>query len=154
MGKSAFVLSLARNAAIDFKKPVAVFSLEMSTTQLVVRLISSETGISSEKLRKGELKEDEWKRLVEKTRELSDAPIFIDDTPALSIFDLRSKCRRLKQMHNIECIIVDYLQLMRAETDNRGGNREQEISMISRSLKSIAKELDVPISALSQLSRQ
>jgi len=154
MGKSALVLSLARNAAIGFKRPVAIFSLEMSTVQLVLRLISSETGISSEKLKKGNLDEQEWKQLVAKTAELSDAPIFIDDTPALSVFDLRSKCRRLKQQHNVECIVVDYLQLMRAETDNRGGNREQEISTISRSLKSIAKELDVPIIALSQLSRQ
>lgn len=153
MGKTAFVLSLARNAAISFNRPVAVFSLEMSSVQLVQRLISSETGIASEKLRKGTLDNPEWQKLVSMTGKLSEAPIYIDDTPALSVFDLRSKCRRLKAMHNIDLIIVDYLQLMRAEVDTKSGNREQEISMISRSLKAIAKELNVPIIALSQLSR-
>jgi replicative DNA helicase len=153
MGKTAFVLSLARNAAIGFDRPVAVFSLEMSSVQLVQRMISSETGIPSDKLRKGSLDNTEWQKLVSMTGKLSNAPIYIDDTPSLSVFDLRSKCRRLKQMHKIELIVIDYLQLMRAETDNKNGNREQEISMISRSLKAIAKELDVPIIALSQLSR-
>lgn len=153
MGKTAFVLSLARNAAIGFNRPVAVFSLEMSSVQLVQRMISSETGIASDKLRKGTLDNTEWQKLVSMTGKLSSAPIYIDDTPSLSVFDLRSKCRRLKQMHNIELIIIDYLQLMRAEVDNKGGNREQEISAISRSLKAIAKELNVPIIALSQLSR-
>ena len=153
MGKTAFVLSLARNAAIGFNRPVAVFSLEMSSVQLVQRMIASETGIASDKLRKGTLDNTEWQKLVSMTGKLSSAPIFIDDTPSLSVFDLRSKCRRLKQMHNIELIIIDYLQLMRAELDNKGGNREQEISAISRSLKAIAKELNVPIIALSQLSR-
>ncbi len=153
MGKTAFVLSLTRNAAINFKRPVAVFSLEMSSIQLVQRMISSETAIPSDKLRKGDLDQAEWNNLVSMTGKLSDAPIFIDDTPALSIFDLRSKCRRLKAQHNIDLIIIDYLQLMRAEVDHRGGNREQEISLISRSLKAIAKELNVPIIALSQLSR-
>jgi replicative DNA helicase len=153
MGKSALVLSLARNSAVDFKKPVAIFSLEMNSIQLVQRLISSETGISAEKLKKGTLNDMEWQQLVTMTGKLSDAPIYIDDTAALSVFDLRSKCRRLKQMHNIELIIVDYLQLMRSDVDNKNGNREQEISNISRSLKAIAKELDVPILALSQLSR-
>jgi replicative DNA helicase len=153
MGKSALVLSLARNSAVDFKKAVAVFSLEMNSLQLVQRLIASETGISADKLKKGALNEVEWQQLVTMTGKLSEAPIFIDDSPALSVFDLRSKCRRLKQMHNIELIIVDYLQLMRSDVDNKSGNREQEISSISRSLKAIAKELDVPIIALSQLSR-
>jgi replicative DNA helicase len=153
MGKSALVLSLARNCAVEFHKPVAVFSLEMNAIQLVQRLISSETGIAAEKLKKGTLNEMEWQQLVTMTGKLSEAPIYIDDTAALSIFDLRSKCRRLKQMHNIELIIVDYLQLMRSDVDNKNGNREQEISSISRSLKAIAKELDVPIIALSQLSR-
>ncbi|HNP49618.1 MAG TPA: replicative DNA helicase, partial [Bacteroidia bacterium] len=153
MGKTAFVLSLARNAAISFNRPVAVFSLEMSSVQLVQRMISSETGIASDKLRKGTLDKTEWDKLVGMTGKLSESPIFIDDTPALSVFDLRSKCRRLKAMHNIELIIVDYLQLMRAEVDTKSGNREQEISTISRSLKAIAKELNVPIIALSQLSR-
>lgn len=153
MGKTALVLSLTRNAAIGFKRPVAVFSLEMSSVQLVQRMISSETGIPSEKLRKGSLDKTEWNNLVSLTGDLSAAPIYIDDTPALSIFDLRSKCRRLKAQHNVELIIIDYLQLMRAEVDTKSGNREQEISMISRSLKAIAKELNVPIIALSQLSR-
>ncbi len=153
MGKTAFVLSLTRNAAIGFQRPVAIFSLEMSSVQLVQRMISSETAIPSDKLRKGDLDKGEWNNLVSMTGKLSDAPIFIDDTPALSIFDLRSKCRRLKAQHNIDLIIIDYLQLMRAEVDTKSGNREQEISMISRSLKAIAKELNVPIIALSQLSR-
>jgi replicative DNA helicase len=152
MGKTAFVLSTARNTAVQFNKAVAVFSLEMSSVQLVNRLIASESGISAEKLRKGNLEEHEWIQLNQKITQLSEAPIFIDDTPALTIFELRAKCRRLKRQHDIELIIIDYLQLMHAGGDNKG-NREQEISTISRSLKSIAKELDVPIIALSQLSR-
>jgi replicative DNA helicase len=154
MGKTAFVLSLARNAAITFNRPVAFFSLEMSSVQLVQRMISSETGIPSDKLRKGTLDKSEWDKLVSQTGKLSQAPIFIDDTPSLSIFDLRSKCRRLKTTYNIELIVIDYLQLMRSDVDSKNGNREQEISNISRSLKAIAKELNVPIIALSQLSRQ
>ena len=153
MGKTAFVLSTARNTAVQFNKPVAVFSLEMSSVQLVNRLIASESGISAEKLRKGNLEDHEWIQLNQKITQLSEAPIFIDDTPALTIFELRAKCRRLKKQHNIELIIIDYLQLMHAGGSHKGGNREQEISTISRSLKSIAKELDVPIIALSQLSR-
>lgn len=125
----------------------------MSSIQLVQRMISSETGIPSDKLRKGTLDETEWQKLVSMTGRLSESPIFIDDTPALSVFDLRSKCRRLKAMHDVQMIIIDYLQLMRADVENKGGNREQEISTISRSLKAIAKELNVPIIALSQLSR-
>ena len=154
MGKTAFVLSLARNAAIDFKHPVAFFSLEMSSVQLVNRLISGEAEIPADKLKKGTLLAHEWQQLNSKIGKLSEAKLLIDDTPALSIFDLRSKARRLKQEHDIQLIIVDYIQLMRGETDNRNGNREHEISLISRSLKSIAKELNVPIIALSQLSRQ
>jgi replicative DNA helicase len=153
MGKTAFVLSLARNAAISFKKPIAFFSLEMSSVQLVQRMIASETGIPAEKLKKGQLNPVEWQQLVTMTGKLSEAPIYIDDTPSLSIFDLRSKCRRLKVQHDIQLIIVDYLQLMRSDVDSKSGNREQEISSISRSLKAIAKELNVPILALSQLSR-
>ena len=153
MGKTAFVLSLARNAAIGFKRPVAFFSLEMSSVQLVQRMISSETGIPSDKLRKGTLDSTEWNKLVSMTGKLSEAPVFIDDTPALSVFELRSKCRKLKVQHDIQLIVIDYLQLMRSETDNKSGNREQEISNISRNLKAIAKELGVPIIALSQLSR-
>ncbi|MFM2208121.1 MAG: replicative helicase [Bacteroidota bacterium] len=154
MGKTAFVLSLARNATIDFSKPIALFSLEMSSDQLVKRMVASETGISSEKLRKGTLDDVEWQKLVSQTGKLSQAPLYIDDTPALSVFEFRSRCRRLKAMHDIQMVIVDYLQLMRADLDNRSGNREQEISTISRSLKAVAKELNVPIIALSQLSRQ
>ncbi|MEO0312111.1 MAG: Replicative helicase [Bacteroidota bacterium] len=153
MGKTAFVLSLARNAAVDFNKPVAFFSLEMSSVQLVNRLISAETELSADKLRKGNLADHEWAQLNSMIGKLSTAPLYIDDTPAISIFDLRSKCRRLKQKHGIELIIIDYLQLMRGDSERGGGNREQEISSISRNLKAIAKELNVPIIALSQLSR-
>ncbi len=152
MGKTAFVLSMARNVAVEYKKPTAVFSLEMSSLQLVNRLIASETELPAEKLKKGNLAQYEWEQLNSKIGRLTDAPLFIDDTPALSVFELRAKCRRLKAQHNIGLIIIDYLQLMTTGGDNKG-NREQEISTISRSLKSIAKELDVPIIALSQLSR-
>lgn len=153
MGKTAFVLSLARNAAVKFKKPVAFFSLEMSSIQLVNRLIASETEIPSDKIRKGQLAHHEWEQLNAKIVPITQAPIYIDDTPALSIFELRAKCRRLAAEKKVELIVVDYLQLMMAGTDSRSGNREQEISLISRSLKAISKELDVPIIALSQLSR-
>ncbi|HNU57067.1 MAG TPA: replicative DNA helicase, partial [Flavobacteriales bacterium] len=153
MGKTAFVLSMARNIAVEHKRAVAVFSLEMSSTQLVTRLIASEAGISSEKLRKGDLSDQEFTILHQHIARLTNAPIFIDDTPGLNIFELRAKARRLKSQHNVDLIIIDYLQLMTAGGDNKGGNREQEISSISRSIKSIAKELDIPIIALSQLSR-
>ncbi len=153
MGKTAFVLTMARNAAVQFKRPVAFFSLEMSSVQLVNRLISSETEITSEKIRKGQLANHEWEQLNAKIKPLTEAPLYIDDTPALSVFELRAKCRRLVAEKKVAMIIIDYLQLMVAGNDNRGGNREQEISTISRSLKAIAKELGVPIIALSQLSR-
>jgi replicative DNA helicase len=154
MGKTAFVLSMARNMAIDHKAAVAVFSLEMSSVQLITRLISSETGLNSEKLRKGNLDEHEWQQLTTKVRGLEQAPLFIDDTPALSVFDLRAKCRRLVAQNGVKLIIIDYLQLMTVGGQGKqSGNREQEISTISRSLKSIAKELNVPVIALSQLSR-
>jgi replicative DNA helicase len=152
MGKTAFALTMARNAAIDFKKPVAVFSLEMSSVQLVTRLMSSETEIPQEKLRKGVMEDHEWAQLNARISSLIDAPLYIDDTAALSIFDLRAKCRRLKAHHDVQLIIVDYLQLMQGSQDTRG-NREQEISSISRALKTLAKELNVPVIALSQLSR-
>jgi replicative DNA helicase len=139
-----------RNAAVEFKIPVAIFSLEMASLQLVNRLISAEAELESEKIKKGNLAEFEWQQLVHKTTSLSTAPIFIDDTPALSILELRAKCRRLKAEHNIQMIVIDYLQLMKGEA---GGNREQEIASISRALKGIAKELSVPVIALSQLSR-
>lgn len=150
MGKTAFVVSAMRNAAVDFKRPVAIFSLEMASVQLVNRMISAEAELEGEKIRKGNLADFEWQQLVHKTSRLASAPIFIDDTPALSILELRAKSRRLRAEHNVELIIVDYLQLMRGDT---GGNREQEIASISRALKSIAKELNVPVIALSQLSR-
>lgn len=152
MGKTAFVMSMAKNMAIDFGTPAAIFSLEMSSVQLITRMISSETGISSGKLRKGNLEPHEWEQLNVKVKNLSKAPIFIDDTPSLSIFDLRAKARRLASQHGIKIIIIDYLQLMTAGT-SAGGNREQEISMISRNLKALAKELAIPVIALSQLSR-
>src|SRR6187551_3417605 len=150
MGKTAFVVSALRNAAVDFKIPVAIFSLEMASLQLVNRLISAEAELESEKIKKGNLAEFEWQQLVHKTTSLSSAPIFIDDTAALSILELRAKCRRLKAEHNIQMVVVDYLQLMRGEA---GGNREQEIASISRALKGVAKELNIPVIALSQLSR-
>ena len=154
MGKTAFILSAVRNAAVDFNMPAVVFSLEMSSVQLVNRLISAEAELESDKLRKGNLEEHEWVQLHHKVSRLSDAPIFIDDTPALSILELRAKCRRLKAQHDIQLIVIDYLQLMSGDTSARkSGNREQEIASISRALKGIAKELNVPVIALSQLSR-
>lgn len=152
---TAFVLSMARNIAIDLGQPVALFSLEMSSVQLITRLISSETGLSSEKLRTGKLEKHEWEQLSTKVKDLEKAPLYIDDSPSLSIFDLRAKARRLSSQHGIKLIIVDYLQLMTAGGSNGkgGGNREQEISTISRNLKALAKELEVPVIALSQLSR-
>jgi len=152
MGKTAFVLSMARNTAVQFDKGVAVFSLEMASVQLVNRLISGESRIPAEKLRKGDLADHEVAQLHKRIGKLSKAPIYIDDTPALSVFELRAKCRRLKAQHDIQMVIIDYLQLMTA-AGMGAGNREQEISTISRSIKSIAKELNVPIIALSQLSR-
>lgn len=152
MGKTAFVLSMARNMAVEHNKAVAVFSLEMSALQLVNRLIAAESELGAEKIKKGNLADWEWEVLNKKIKNLDDAPLYIDDTPALSIFEFRSKCRRLKMQHDLAVVVVDYLQLMTAGVDTRG-SREQEVSMISRSLKAIAKELDVPIIALSQLNR-
>lgn len=153
MGKTAFALALARNAAVDYKRPVAIFSLEMSSLQLTQRLISLESEISGTKLRNAQLAEYEWQQLHTTVEKLSEVPIFVDDTPAINIFELRAKCRRLKMQEDIQLIIVDYLQLMSGVPDQKRGNREQEISTISRSLKGMAKELDVPVIALSQLSR-
>ncbi|QNJ96625.1 replicative DNA helicase [Constantimarinum furrinae] len=153
MGKTALTLSMARNIAVEHNIPVAFFSLEMSSVQLITRLISSETGLSSEKLRTGNLEKHEWEQLNVKVKGLETAPLFIDDTPSLSIFDLRAKARRLSSQHGIKLIVVDYLQLMTAGGSQKGGNREQEISTISRNLKALAKELNVPVIALSQLSR-
>jgi len=152
MGKTAFVLSMARNMAVDYNKPIAIFSLEMDVTQLVMRLISSETEIAAEKLKRGRLNAEEWVQLLDRIKNLEKAPIYIDDTSAISVFELRAKCRRLKAQYDIQLVIVDYLQLMTASVDTRG-NREQEISSISRALKSLAKELHIPVIAISQLSR-
>jgi len=154
MGKTAFAISLARNAAVDSEHPVAIFSMEMSSIQLVNRLISQETELPVEKLRRGNLAMHEWQQLNTKVENLLKTPILIDDTPALNIFELRAKCRRMKTQHNVQLFIIDYLQLMSgAGVESKSGNREQEISHISRSLKSIAKELDTPVLAISQLSR-
>ena len=154
MGKTAFVLSVLRNAAVDHNRPVAIFSLEMSSVQLVNRLISSEAELDSDKIKKGTLADHEWAQLVHKTAKLSKAPLFVDDTPALSILELRAKCRKLKAQHDIQMVVVDYLQLMSGDSKGGfGGNREQEIASISRALKKIAKELSIPVIALSQLSR-
>jgi replicative DNA helicase len=153
MGKTALTLSMARNITVERNIPVAFFSLEMSSVQLITRLISSETELSSEKLRTGRLEQYEWEQLNVKVKALEKAPLFIDDTPSLSIFDLRAKARRLSSQHGIKLIVVDYLQLMTSGSSNKTGNREQEISTISRNLKALAKELNVPVIALSQLSR-
>jgi replicative DNA helicase len=152
---TAFVVSAMRNAAVDFSAGVAIFSLEMSSLQLMQRLVSAEAELDSEKLKKAQLAEHEWVQLNYAIRRLENAPIFIDDTPALSILELRAKCRKLKSQYDIQLVIIDYLQLMSADTGgkNKGGNREQEIATISKSLKGIAKELNVPVIALSQLSR-
>lgn len=152
MGKTAFVLSMAKNIAVQFDIPIAVFSLEMSAVQLVNRMISAETGISGEKLKKGNLEPYEYQQLHSRIDRLSKAPIFIDDTAALSVSELRAKARRLVSQHGVKIIIIDYLQLMTGSGDG-SGNRVQEISMISRSLKIIAKELNIPVISLSQLSR-
>src|SRR5215467_2196313 len=157
VGKTAFALNLARNAALYSARPtpVAFFSLEMSAGQLVQRILAAESEIWLEKIARGKLEEHEMKQLYARgIQRLAQAPIFIDDTPALNIFELRAKCRRLKNKHNIGMVIIDYLQLMSGTGENRNSNREQEISNISRNLKGLAKELSIPIIALSQLSRE
>lgn len=151
MGKTAFTLTVARNAAVKYGVPVAFFSLEMAATQLVQRLLCSEAEIDAQKVRTGRLERYEWEQLTTRIGNLSKAPIYIDDTPALSIMDLRAKGRRLKAERNLGMIIIDYLQLMTGSS--KAGSREQEIASISRSLKELAKEINVPIIALSQLSR-
>ncbi len=155
MGKTAFSLAVARNAALHPTSPVsvAVFSLEMSAQQLAQRLLTSEARVDAQAARTGRLKENDFPKLARAASRLSEAKIFIDDTPGLSILELRAKCRRLKAEHDIEMVIVDYLQLMQGPTTNRNANREQEIAQISRSLKALAKELNIPVIALSQLSR-
>jgi len=152
MGKTAFVLSMARNMAVDHGCGVVFFSLEMPSKQLVNRMIISETEIDSDKIRSGKLENDEWGHLEAQIAKLMDAPVFIDDTPQISVFEFRAKCRRLVQRYGIKIAIIDYLQLMTWTGDTKG-NREQEVSNISRSLKAIAKELNIPVIALSQLNR-
>ena len=153
MGKTAFVLSMAQNMAVRFNTPVAIFSLEMSNLQLVNRLISNICELEGEKIKSGRLSQLEWDQLMARIKHLTGAPLFIDDTPSLSIFELRTKARRLVREHQVKFIVIDYLQLMNA-SGMRFGSREQEVSMISRSLKQLAKELNIPIVALSQLNRQ
>ncbi len=155
MGKTAFSLAMARNAALHPEHPagVAIFSLEMSSQQLAQRLLTSEARVDAQAARTGRMRDEDWPRLARAAGRLSAAPIFIDDTPSLSVLELRAKCRRLKAEHDISLVIVDYLQLMHGTTNSRSSNREQEIAQISRSLKSLAKEIEVPVIALSQLSR-
>lgn len=152
MGKTAFALNIATNAAVKANVPVAVFSLEMSKEQLVNRILCSESMVDSNKVRTGKLEEDDWTKLAGAIGPLSEAKIFIDDTPGINITEIRAKCRKLKLEKNIGMVVIDYLQLIQG-SNKRGGSREQEISEISRSLKILAKELDVPVIALSQLSR-
>ena len=155
MGKTAFALTCARNAALHKKYPagVAVFSLEMGAEQLALRMLTSEARVDSQDARTGRMKDNDWQKLARAAGQLAKAPIFIDDTPGLSVLELRAKCRRLKAEHDIGLVIVDYLQLMHVAANQRYSSREQEISHISRSMKAMAKELDIPVIALSQLSR-
>lgn len=153
MGKTAFTLNIATHVAVREKKPVAFFSLEMSKEQLVQRMLCAEGGIDSQRLRIGQLEDEDWTRLISAADRLNSAPIFIDDTPGITIMELRSKARRLKAEHDLQLIVIDYLQLMQGRSNKNGDNRQQEISEISRSLKALARELNVPVIALSQLSR-
>ncbi|WP_346355141.1 replicative DNA helicase [Azotosporobacter soli] len=154
MGKTAFVLNITQNVGIRAKGTVAFFSLEMSKEQLVQRMLCAESAIDSQRLRIGELEPNDWEKLVSGADRLSSANIFIDDTPGITVMEMRSKARRLKVEHDLKLIIIDYLQLMQGSGGSKGGeNRQQEISEISRSLKSLARELQVPVIALSQLSR-
>ena len=153
MGKTAFTLNIAAHVVLRAKEPVAFFSLEMSKEQLVQRLLCSEGRIDSQRLRVGELEEKEWGDLIDTANRLSAAPLYIDDTPGITVMELRSKARRLKAEHGLSLIVIDYLQLMQGRASKSGDNRQQEISEISRSLKALARELNVPVIALSQLSR-
>ncbi len=152
MGKSAFALNIATNAAVQANVPVAIFSLEMSKEQMVNRILCSEAMVDNNKIRTGKLEEDDWTKLAGTIGPLSEAEIYIDDTPGISVMEIRAKCRKLKLEKNIGMVVIDYLQLVQG-SNRRNGSREQEISEISRSLKILAKELDVPVIALSQLSR-
>lgn len=152
MGKTSFALSMAKNIAADHQVPMAFFSLEMSNTQLVNRLISNVCEIQGSKILNGQLHPDEWDRLDKRLNNLLGAPLYVDDTPGLSVFELRTKARRLVREHGVKIIMIDYLQLMNAQ-GMRFSSRQEEVSTISRSLKGLAKELDIPIIALSQLNR-
>ena len=151
MGKTSFALSIAKNIAVDYRKPIAFFSLEMNNVQLVNRLISNVCSVPGSKILNGQLTNDEWERFDSNIRKLQGAPIYIDDTPGLSIFELRTKARRLVREHDIQILMIDYLQLMNAN-GMRFNSRQEEVSTISRSLKGLAKELNIPVLALSQLS--
>jgi replicative DNA helicase len=151
MGKTAFALNLAQNVALRAGKTVAIFNLEMSAQQLVMRILSAEANIDAQAFRTGSLKEEDWEKLTMAIGALSDAPIYIDDTPGVTVFDIRSKLRRLHAEREIGLVLIDYLQLISGR--NSGESRQQEISEISRSLKLMAREFDVPVIALSQLSR-
>ena len=153
MGKTAFTLNIATNAAIRSQKTVAFFSLEMSKEQLALRMFSAEGQVDSQRLRVGDLKDEEWQKLISAADRLTKAPLWIDDTPGITVMELRSKARRLKAEHGLDLIVIDYLQLMQGRGMRSGDNRQQEISEISRSLKALARELKVPVIALSQLSR-
>jgi len=152
MGKTAFVLSMAKNMAVDFNTPIAIFTLEMANVQLVKRLISNVADLEGEKIKSGQLSPEEWDRLNSRLRNVYSAPLYLDETPGLSITELRTKARRLVREKGVRLIMIDYLQLMNA-TGMKLGSREQEVSTISRSLKALAKELNIPIIALSQLNR-
>ena len=153
MGKSAFAINIATNAALKDKVPVAIFNLEMSKEQVVNRILCSEAMVDSNKVRTGQIEDNDWMKLASASGVLSEAPIYIDDTPGISIMEIRAKCRKLKMEKNIGLIVIDYLQLIQGSSNKKNVSREQEISEISRSLKILAKELDVPVIALSQLSR-
>ena len=153
MGKTAFTLNIATYVAVRLKQPVAFFSLEMSNVQLVQRMLCAEGGIDSQALRSGVLERDDWTRLISASDRLMKAPMFIDDTPGITVAELRSKARRIKAQHGLSLVVIDYLQLMQGRPGRNGDNRQQEISEISRSLKALARELGVPVIALSQLSR-
>lgn len=152
MGKSAFALNIATNAAVRANTPVAIFSLEMSKEQMTNRILCSEAMVDSNKVRTGKIEDDDWTKLAEASGTLSQAQIFIDDTPGISVMEIRAKCRKLKLEKNIGLVVIDYIQLVQG-SNKKNASREQEISEISRSLKILAKEIGVPVIALSQLSR-
>ena len=154
MGKTAFALNLAENIAVRKHIPTAIFSLEMSKVQLVNRILSLDSGVSLQKIRTGKLEDHDWEEMMMAARRVGEAPLYIEDTPAASVQEIRSKCRRFKLDHNLQLVMIDYLQLMEAKGTRRNESRQTEVSEISRSLKALARELNCPVIALSQLSRQ